>query len=431
MTKLPIYFSHGYREREAVFNKYFGILIEQNGFIPSLDPPSGDVNSAKLEKHLKHTVGLIAIVASRNGGMSPYIKYEIDLAIRIGKPVLVFIEDNLPDNVLPNFILKRRFSSRSFFRDYYEHQNALEIFKSFIGNYQLPKYQSLNFQKSAILLGFENENVELENEVKKQLIETGYFVWNNIENEEKNDLIVEGKKHFYLSNTYLSICLIDKLSNRGSYYLGAIRSIQIPTILLTQNNTFDYKGWIPNEFRQRYIPKDEIFEAYLIIQKQVDLYEEDFVVVDNEKKWENYVNSLSKNSIVDGEYTNEGRDKIINNIYMHNGDNFENISGNFSNKNSGNLTQATGNVSIEGSFLQDKFGKDAADALIKVAEIINQSNNSEAKELLDSMHTELKQEKPKKSILTSLWNGITTAIPLVKSSVEIFDKVSGMIHNIS
>ncbi len=370
-------------------------------------------------------------MASRNGGISPYIKYEIDLAIRIGKPVLVFIEDNLSDKVLPSFILKRRFSSKSFFRDYYEHQNALEIFKSFIGNFQLPKYQSLNFQKSAIILGFDNGNIELESEVKKHLIESGYFVWDNIENEENKDLIIEGKKHFYLSNTYLSICLIDKLSNRGSYFLGAIRSIQIPSILLTQNNDDDFKGWIPNEFRQRYIPKDKVTEAYSIIQKQVELYEEDFVVVDNERKWENYVNSLSNNSIIKGEYTNEGRDKIINNIYLHNGDNFENISGNFSNKNSGNSTQASGNVSIEGSFIQDKFGKDAADALIKLAEIVNQSNNSEAKELLDSIHTELKQEKPKKSILTSLWNGITTVIPLIKSSAEIFEKVSGMIHNIT
>jgi len=431
MNKLPIYFSHGYRERETVFNKYFGILIEQNGFIPSLDPPSEDVNSAKLEKHLKHTVGLIAIVASRNGSISPYIKYEIDLAIRIGKPVLVFIEDNLADNMLSNFILKRRFSSKSFFRDYYEHQNALEIFKSFIGNSQLPKYQSLNFQKSAILLGFDKENIELESQIKKYLNDTGYFVWGNIENEENKELIIEGKRHFYLSNTYLSICLIDKLSNKGSYYLGAIRSIQIPTILVTQNNKDEYKGWVPTEFRQRYIPKDEINVAYSIINKQVDLYEEDFVVVDNERKWENYVNSLSSSSIMKGEYTNEGRDKIINNLYMHNGDNFENISGNFSNKNSGNQTQAAGNVNIEGSFIQDKFGKEASDALVKVAEIINQSSNSDAKELFESMHAELKQEKPKKSILASLWNGMTTAVPLIKSSVEIFDKVSTMINNIA
>lgn len=75
MKKLPIYFSHGYRERETVFNKYFGMLIEQSGFIPSLDPPSRDVNSAKLEKHLKHTIGLIAIAANRDGNLSPYIRY--------------------------------------------------------------------------------------------------------------------------------------------------------------------------------------------------------------------------------------------------------------------------------------------------------------------------------------------------------------------
>src|SRR5215213_9870670 len=174
MKKLPIYFSHGYREREAVFNKYFGMLIEQCGFIPSLDPPSGDVNSAKLEKQLKHTVGLIAIAANRDGSLSPFIRYEIDLAIRIGKPVLVFLEDSLSDKVLPDFLLKRRFSTKSFYRDFYEHNHALNIFKSFTGDNQLPRYQSLTYQKSAILLGFDNTLSDLEGEIKNYLNVSGY-----------------------------------------------------------------------------------------------------------------------------------------------------------------------------------------------------------------------------------------------------------------
>jgi hypothetical protein len=425
MSKLPIYFSHGYREREAVFNKYFGILIENSGFIPSLDPPSGDVNSAKLEKHLKHTVGLIAIVANRDGNISPYIKYEIDIAIRVGKPVLVFIEDNIPDKVLPNFIFKRGFSTKSFFRDYYEHQNALAIFKTFIGEVQLPRVQSFLYQKSTIILGFENENMALEARIKNHLTSVGYFVWDKIE-EGSEDLILEGEKHFNLSSTNLAICLTDKLSNKGSYYLGAIRSMQTPMILLTQKKKDNYSGWIPNEFRNKVLPKNEN-ESFSIVNAQIDLYEEDFVVVDNERKWEKYINSLSTKSIIKGEYTNEFRDNIINNIHM--GDKFENISGNVSKDNSGNLAQGR-DVTI-GSFIQEKFGKDAADALSKVAEIINQSKNQEARELFDSMNEELKKEKPKKSILSSLWTGVTTAIPLIKSSVDIFEKVSTMIQGLN
>lgn len=403
-------------------------MIEQNGFIPSLDPPSEDVNAAKLEKHLKHTVGLIAIVANRNGTISPYIRYEIDLAVRIGKPVLVFMEDNLPDNILPAFILKRRFSTRSFFRDYHEHQNALYIFRSYIGDYQLPKYQSLTFQKSTILLGFDNENVPLGEEIKSYLTKAGYFVWDKLD-ENKDDLILDGKKHFYLLNTYLAICLTSNLNSKGSYYLGAIRSIQTPSILLTHNTSSNPNSWIPNEFQERTIPHGDLNESFSIIRSQIELYEEDFVVVDNEKKWESYVSALAVTSNSKGEYSNEFRDQIINNIYM--GDKFENVSGNIVKDNSGNIVQSQGNVSIEGSFIQDKFGKEASDALVKVAEIINQANNSDAKELFSSMSEELKKEKPKKSILATLWSGITTAVPLIKSSVEIFNTVSSMIHNIS
>lgn len=64
----PIYFSHGYREREAPFAAFFSSLMAKIGFIPSLDPPSNDVNSAKLERHLRFTNGLVAVLSMRDGG---------------------------------------------------------------------------------------------------------------------------------------------------------------------------------------------------------------------------------------------------------------------------------------------------------------------------------------------------------------------------
>jgi len=338
----------------------------------------------------------------------------------------VFLEDNLSDKILPDFILKRRFSGKSFYRDFYEHQHALNIFKSFTGEYQLPRYQSLTYQKSTILLGFDKTESELEADIKNYLTTLGYFVWDNVE-EENEDLIVEGKRHFYLSNTHLSVCLTDKLTSKGCYYLGALRSIQIPAILLTQAKNSSPKGWVPAEFQLRPIPKENHDNAFSIIKSQIELFEEDFVVVDNEQKWESYIHSLSSKPMNDGEYSHELRDQIINNIYM--GDKFENISGNVSKNNSGNLVQGR-DIKIDGSFIQDKFGKDASDALVKVAEIVNASNNKDGKELFESMAEELKKEKPKKSILSSLWSGITTAVPLIKSSTEIFEKVSAMIHNI-
>jgi hypothetical protein len=420
MNKLPIYFSHGYRDREAVFNKYFGVLIEQSGFVPSLDPPSGDVNSAKLEKHMKHTVGLIAVVTKRNGGISPYIRYEIDLAIRGNKPVLVFIEDSVPDNVIPRFLLRKRFSTRSFFRDYREHVYAIQQFKLYIGNEQLPRYQSLSAQKSAALIGFKKDD-ELYARTRAYLIDSGYDVFADPMNDA-DQLLLHGEEHFKLSNTYLGICLLDSLSSQGSYLLGAIRAGQTPLIPLSKYPDYPLVNWIPEEFQRRLIPAD-VEGAFAVICSQVSLYEEDFVAVDNEKKWENYVNSLLSDSSMGGEYSDSLREKIINNIFM--GDTFTNISGNVANKVTGDFVQGQ-NSNI--TFLNEKFGKEAADAFMKVAELIQHENNKDAEELYTSMQEELKKEKPKKSVLTTLWSGIISLVPLIKDSAEVFEKVSGIIE---
>lgn len=325
------------------------------------------------------------------------------------------MEDSLSDKVLPDFILKRRFSTKSFYRDFYEHQHALNIFKSFTGDYQLPRYQSLTYQKSAILLGFDDAQLELEEQIKNYLSATGYYVWDKVE-EENKDLIVEGKKHFYLANTHLSVCLTDKLTSKGCYYLGAVRSIQIPTILLTQSQIIEPKGWMPTEFRQRYIPEDKNDEAISIIKSQIELFEEDFVIVDNERKWESYVSSLSSNAIIKGEYSNEFRDRIINNIYM--GDKFENISGTVINRSL--VTNSLNKVS-------QQLDDEAVQLLKRINQEVENSGNKEAVENMEEFHKELQAPEPKKSLLKSFWNGVVSAVPALITNA---DKVMNIIEKI-
>src|SRR5690242_15609347 len=92
----PVYFSHGYRPREAPFNEYFSALLTEVQLLPSLDPPSPNVNPAKLERNLRHTKGLVAVLTNRDGKASPYLLYEITMCLRAGKSLLVFVEDTLP-----------------------------------------------------------------------------------------------------------------------------------------------------------------------------------------------------------------------------------------------------------------------------------------------------------------------------------------------
>jgi hypothetical protein len=89
----PVYFAHGYREREAPYTAFFGGLLDDLGLMPSVDPPSSDVNAAKLERHLNATSGLVAVISDRDGRASDYILYELWMAVRAGKPAIAFIED--------------------------------------------------------------------------------------------------------------------------------------------------------------------------------------------------------------------------------------------------------------------------------------------------------------------------------------------------
>jgi hypothetical protein len=318
----PIYFAHGYRPREVPFNEYFGILFENMGFTPSIDPPSGDVNAAKLEKHLKYNNGLIAVLSKRDDFLvSPYIMFEIQMCLKLGKPSLVFIEDNLPDNIVLPSILQRRFSTKSFSREVFEHMNSLSIFKRYIGDSPIPKYQIYSKQKSCLLVGFDGLLQDIKIAVCNQVIAKGYRV---LIQDVKSGLPLNNNMHFELLNLDLAIVVCDNLGALDNYIFGAINSYQIPTILLTTDSSNKINSDLPVEFRPRIVSNKKIEDDLSIIYSQIDLSEEDFVTLKNKKKVHAYVNALASSYSAKGQYTNETRSQIISKIHI--GDNFSNIS---------------------------------------------------------------------------------------------------------
>jgi hypothetical protein len=77
---------------------------------------------------------MVAVLTWRVGGPSQFILYEISLALRARKPLVVFLDDRLPDSLIPALILQRRFSSRTYFRQVREHTHALRILKEYMGD---------------------------------------------------------------------------------------------------------------------------------------------------------------------------------------------------------------------------------------------------------------------------------------------------------
>src|SRR5580700_8456645 len=96
------YVSHSYRKEDSGVVGYFLRLMTANEITGSLDPPSSAVNAAKLERHLRTVDGMVAVLTRRVGGVSPHILYEIELCLRGRKPLIVFVEDDLPNDLVPS-----------------------------------------------------------------------------------------------------------------------------------------------------------------------------------------------------------------------------------------------------------------------------------------------------------------------------------------
>ena len=170
-----VYWAHSYRQEDAAVNKHFGILIEQAArMIVNFDPPSDKVNASKLEQNLRSCDGMIAILTWRSTGPSQYILYEIGLALRARRPVLVFVDDRLRGDSIPPRILQRRYSHRTYFRQVREHTHALRELITYMGEPPVPRYQPSSRQRACALIGFRGLKKHLQTELLALADERGY-----------------------------------------------------------------------------------------------------------------------------------------------------------------------------------------------------------------------------------------------------------------
>ena len=314
----PIYFAHGYREREAPFAAYFGKLMSKLGFIPSLDPPSDDVNSAKLERHLRFTEGLVGVLTAREGGPSLHILYEISMAIRARKPSLVFVEDTLAENILPHGVLLCRFSARSYVREIRDHFHWLEILKGYMGDRQLPRYRVSSRQRFCILTGTDDLSPELREGIVVLLSKRGYKIIDI--SSDHSPLPLPGAMHYDISDADLTISVVSSKAVTSTYALGVAQSSLVPNILLSAHE-YPLKAGIPEEYQRRLIFNDNVDSSLQIVERQIELYEEDFVEIDTEGKADKYADQLAGVSLAPGHYSSDIRTQIIQEVTM--GDRYE------------------------------------------------------------------------------------------------------------
>ena len=340
-----VYFSHSYRKEDADSVRYFGRLLRSEGLLPSLDPPSESVNTSKLERHLRSSDGMVAVLTWRKEGISKYILFEISLCRRARKPLLVFIEDTLPDDIIPASILQRRFSRRSYLRQTREHRHALQILKNYIGEEPPPQYQPPTTRRSCLLVGIEDLPNEASKMVPSWIESHGYKV---IESQSLSPFRFQDAAIYEaLLSVDLALCNVDSTISSSQYLLGAIQALFVPSITFTSNTSYNYHPNIPTEFQPRFsnVTNRDSFEQ--VLNFELELFEEDFIELDKQEEVENYASLLVDMAPLEGRYESSTRQFFSKEIIMGNKISFGNVSGSIINVDSTleQVTQSIGTAS--------------------------------------------------------------------------------------
>jgi hypothetical protein len=286
-----VYFSHSYRQRDAVVNNYFARLMESEGLVASLDPPSINVNSAKLERHLGSCEALIAVLTQREDGVSPHVMYEISLGLRSGRPVLVFVEDTLPPDVLPPYVLQRRFSARWFPRSVREYRQALTVLRSHIGS-SVPRLHGLS-PRTCLLLGTSTLEPEIAAAVEQHIRQVRRY-----EVVTSTDLIADIDRHPIAYGQFrefsLVVAFLEPDHDRDELFLlGGVQSTFVPTISFVQQRSRHPDNSVPAEYRERLLdPSSDPTSLRELISSEIETYEADFLDLQDEASADRYTQFL-------------------------------------------------------------------------------------------------------------------------------------------
>lgn len=304
-----IYWAHSYRKEDAAINRHFGILIEQAaGMIVNFDPPSDKVNASKLEQNLRTCDGMIAILPWRLTGPSKFILYEIGLALRARRPLLVFVDDRLPGELIPPRILQRRYSHRTYFRQVREHTHAMRELITYLGEPPVPRYQPSSRQRACALVGLRGIRKELRTYVTELTEERGYRAVHLDRFTAENPLAFGTFED--LADLALSLRCVDTQTSASQYWTGALSAAAIPSITFSSNPSYAFNEDVPRQFQPRLVDLDRSVVMF-IINDEIDLFEQDFLKVQDPSAIERYTIMQVQAGDLKGRYQVDTREHFV------------------------------------------------------------------------------------------------------------------------
>jgi hypothetical protein len=309
-----VYYAHSYRKPDNAAVEFFGDLMRSERLIASLDPPSDRLNSAKPERHLKATDGMVAVLTAREGGVSPYILYEISLCLRANKPLLVFVEDLLPTGLISSRILQRRFSRKALLRQVRDHRYALQMLRSYIGDEPPPAYQPTTEMRQCLLGGLHDLSPDIIRMFEALLAERGYAT--HVLQGEIVDCLYNPSLQDTLNNADLAVAFIESNKQRAEFFLGALRASFVPTILLTAKPTFSFHPTVPREYQARIVDISAPESIRSTVDSEISVVEEEYVDLENQEQVERYASLLLTQTSGRGHYTESTRNIFVQELNM-------------------------------------------------------------------------------------------------------------------
>lgn len=305
-----VYWAHSYRDEDASINRHFGILIEEaERMIINFDPPSERVNESKLDQNLRSCDGLVAVLSWRATGPSPYILHEIGLCLRARKPLLVFVDDRLSGNVLPPRVLQRRYSHRTYFRQFREHTHALAVVKGYMGDQPPSRYQPNAGQRSCGLVGLRSLEPVHRQKVEQFVAQRGYEF---VELERIGSAIPPRFERFeHLANLDVALVFSDTRSHRSSYWAGALSAAAIPCIAITFNPDYRFSDSFPREFQPCIAHAGKALPLEDVLAREFDLYEQNFLKAEDSATIERYIRMQMLTGVLRGHYEAKTREQFV------------------------------------------------------------------------------------------------------------------------
>jgi hypothetical protein len=276
-----IYYAHSYRPADDDVNEFFQELMVDEGMTPSLDPKSDRLNAAKPERHLRSTDAMVAVITQRDPAPSEYIRWEVGLGMRARRPQLVFVEDNLADDIVPAGILQRRFSRRGLLRQARDHRYAIRMLKGYVGDDPPPSYQPPSGRRRCVVIGSARLAQPELDAVLAVFDRMGYGAC-LIEPAERLPDELDDERN--VRHAALCIAFAEGLTPSEYYLLGVARSALTPTVLLTHDVGYPFHPTTPREYQPLYIPAGEVDVLRTAIQTEIDIFEEDYLELTEERQ---------------------------------------------------------------------------------------------------------------------------------------------------